>query len=453
MLHIALRATARALALAANAAARRPARWGAAAPRAAALRLRARGVSSPEGQRAGTRRGQMPPLPARTLPRLSALRKEVFGALLPLSGSPLGRRPAVAFSPLRVLPPCCAVLARLARCGRRAPAPLSRPASVVFSLALSRSRGPGRSLSPRLDRSGRVRRSAAPWPLAGPVCLRPRLRCAAGALLGCPCCAVPWALCSAWPRRVPPWSPPPGLRARGLLARGRGGFAAVCSASPPVSFLLACCARCAYLRRGFSPCAPPPRRPPLGGSGEREASGLGGRGPRCFAAPPGWVRQAVRVPIVAAPARLKPGAFAALPSPLRFFWRKALTSVNICATMVVRGPTRALRRSTAVLLNCTCYAVSVGGIKNSGRNAGVLFLPVLSAAFAHSFGRVRRPFPLRSKGNFPSKLSGNCQPGFRLNFPQAHFSALDIQKGGVSTPPLFCSAANRDVSRQLLIPR
>ena len=137
--------------------------------------------------------------------------KEVFGALLPLSGSPLGRRPAVAFSPLRVLPPCCAVLARLARCGRRAPAPLSRPASVVFSLALSRSRGPGRSLSPRL-------------------------RCAAGSLLGRPCCAVPWALCSAWPRRVPPWSPPSGLRARGLLARGLAAQAPPFLSAPGLFF-------------------------------------------------------------------------------------------------------------------------------------------------------------------------------------------------------------------------
>ena len=62
------------------------------------------------------------------------------------------------------------------------------------------------------------------------------------------------------------------------------------------------------------------------------------------------------------------------------------------------------------------------------------------------------PFPLRSKGNFPSKLSGNCQPGFRLNFPQAHFSALDIRKGGASIPVAAAHAANRDTPRQHLIP-
>jgi hypothetical protein len=83
---------------------------------------------------------------------------------------------------------------------------------------------------------------------------------------------------------------------------------------------------------------------------------------------------------------------------------------------------------------------------------GVLFLPVLSATFAHSLGGHFPPFPLLRKGNFPSKLSGNCQPGFSGQFQQAHFSALDIQKGGVLTPPLICSAANRDEPRQHLIP-
>ena len=69
----------------------------------------------------------------------------------------------------------------------------------------------------------------------------------------------------------------------------------------------------------------------------------------------------------------------------------------------------------------------MGGNKNSGRNAGVLFLPVLSATFAKASGAALPPFPLRSKGNFPGSLSGNCQLGFSGQLPQAHFSALDIR--------------------------
>ena len=56
----------------------------------------------------------------------------------------------------------------------------------------------------------------------------------------------------------------------------------------------------------------------------------------------------------------------------------------------------------------------------------LLFLPVLSATFAKASGGELPPFPLRSKGNFPGSLSGNCQPGFAVRTLAAHFS-LDTQ--------------------------
>lgn len=159
--------------------------------------------------------------------------KEVFGALLPLSGSPLGRRPAVAFSPLRVLPPCCAVLARLARCGRRAPAPLSRPASVVFSLALSRSAG-----------------RAAPFP-PGFAALRAPCSVALAALCLGPCAA-----------RGPAGSPlgrplrgfGPGASSPGGWRRKRRRFFL-----PPGSFFARVLRPLRFLRRGFPGGATDPR--------------------------------------------------------------------------------------------------------------------------------------------------------------------------------------------------
>ena len=253
--------------------------------------------NSAAGQRAGTGRGAAvggplptvakPPFfaaaaPHSRLARSRALRpyaKAVCGSLLPLPGSPLGRRAAVAFSPLRVLPPRFAGLARF---GRLAPAPLSR---LPFG-------SPGRSAAPRLLRSARVRRSGSVGTRCRP-CALASPRSAVGSL---------WSplLCSGSPlrfgsaRRVPLSSPPSGLRARGLLARGLGGFAAVLVALPPGSFfVLGCSAPCAFPFSGScrfsvgSPPAPPARRPPLGGSGS-PVPAAGGCGPRSFAAPRGW---------------------------------------------------------------------------------------------------------------------------------------------------------------------
>lgn len=95
------------------------------------------------------------------------------------------------------------------RARARFAAPVRRLRPAAFGLAVA---GPaGCPPAPSLGGCARLR---APPPLAGPGCLRPRPRCAAGSLFGRPCCAWPWALCSAWPRRVPP--------SRALRASGPG---------------------------------------------------------------------------------------------------------------------------------------------------------------------------------------------------------------------------------------
>jgi hypothetical protein len=55
------------------------------------------------------------------------------------------------------------------------------------------------------------------------------------------------------------------------------------------------------------------------------------------------------------------------------------------------------------------------------------------------------PFPLLRKGNFPSKLSGNCQPGVCRRFRQAHIF-LDTQQKRRGFPAFFCFAANRETT-------
>ena len=212
---------------------------------------------------------------------LRSLRKNVCGSLLPLPGSPLGRRAAVAFSPLRVLPCRCACAC--------VPRPLraARPGPAIAAPALP---SPGRSAAPRLPRSARVRRCAAPWALAAaPALCSPSLRCGLPVRSPLLCSWSPLRFGSA--RRGPPSSPPSGLRARGLLARGLGGEAAVLVALPPGSFLCSGAAPPAlFLRRvGFSP-APPRPAAPAGGSGVRVAllGGLRAPVPLCGPAPPGF---------------------------------------------------------------------------------------------------------------------------------------------------------------------
>ena len=68
--------------------------------------------------------------------------------------------------------------------------------------------------------------------------------------------------------------------------------------------------------------------------------------------------------------------------------------------------------------------------------------------FSHGSLSAAGPRALAPQRFFPGSQSGNCQPGFPRRSRQAHFFALDIRKGGVYTPPLFCSAANRNVPRQ-----
>ena len=230
-------------------------------------------------------------------PVAALLRQAVCARLLPLPGSPLGRRPAVAFSPLRVLP---------CRCGC---ALLPSPASG--GRARPRCRGRRPSSSP----SRCALAAAGPLPFPPPCALGPCAPLRGSVAARCRPCAVPSPLCAAGflrspllpsgsplrfgsARRVPPWSPPRGFGAPparcgsppGASGPGppRPGLRRLCrraSAPPRALFLLGCFAPCAVLRRGFSPCAPPPRRPPLGGSGEREACGLGLRPPLLRSSP------------------------------------------------------------------------------------------------------------------------------------------------------------------------
>ena len=67
----------------------------------------------------------------------------------------------------------------------------------------------------------------------------------------------------------------------------------------------------------------------------------GACGPPCRCAarlPRGWVRQAVRFPIVAAAGKGQAVRDAPLPLPLRFFWRGGLTSSLFCAMLSMRSP-------------------------------------------------------------------------------------------------------------------
>lgn len=169
------------------------------------------------------------------------------------------------------------------------PAAASRARSGVFALGPFRpSPGPPPGPSPRLFRSGRVRRGPYPVSVAalsgpGPV-VPPSVRC------GLPCVGSPLLPSGvppgpAVPRRCPPGPSPSGLRGR--LAPGAGGLDAF---APGPVFFLACGARCAscfcrcaaacgaLLPFGFSPAPLPSPPPPLGAPGKREAR-EGGCGP------------------------------------------------------------------------------------------------------------------------------------------------------------------------------
>lgn len=184
---------------------------------------------------------------------------------------PLLRSPRAALAPLRVAGPGGA------RSGRR------RFAAPLRRLRPRFARRARASLAcPPLSRSATCAGLRPPRALAGPVCLRPRSRVAAGSLSGRPCCARPWALCSAWPRGGP-------LRARfRLRASGRsasprpGGFGPGGScARPPAAVgrlfsppgagawaargCAACCASPGLLHSSWGSPLPPPARPPRWG--------------------------------------------------------------------------------------------------------------------------------------------------------------------------------------------
>lgn len=143
-----------------------------------------------------------------------------------------------------------------------------RFAAAVRLMAPSlRSRRPGRSLSPRLSRSG-----GSPALARSSGRSLPSLRCGFPSVR----CGLLWSpLLPSWsplrlgpPRRVPLGRP---LRGFGPGASSPGAFAAFRRRAldpPRALFLLGCFAPCAFPPAGFLPRAPPVPAAPAGGSGE-----------------------------------------------------------------------------------------------------------------------------------------------------------------------------------------
>ena len=188
-------------------------------------------------------------------------------------------------------------------------------------------------------------------------------------------------------RRVPPWPSASRLRARWAPAPGAWRLAPPSLLRPRGVLLLACSARCAWVRcPALRCCRPPcgvlplplPAPRPLRGSGRARGSVSGPAGPhrRSGGGSPGVL---VRLPtavqprasIVAAPARVWPGRSAALALAAALFLARGLTSAPSCAILFVRGSSRALRRSTAFRVRRCPW----GEIKKSVRKGGLLFLP------------------------------------------------------------------------------
>ena len=183
------------------------------------------------------------------------------------SGAPRPRRayaqtPAVvrAWAPLGPFLPASRPLLR------RGPFPRARPLrggapGPRFAVPVRRlrprcaRRGRPSGLPPRLPRSARVRRFAAPWALAGPAALGlPSLRC--GLPFGRPCFVSGVPLRFAGSPPGPPLGPPASrLRGRGPPPRGAcAALRAACfGLRPPGAFVLARPAGLRYhLRRGLS---------------------------------------------------------------------------------------------------------------------------------------------------------------------------------------------------------
>lgn len=171
------------------------------------------------------------PLPRRAYAQTQAVVRAwaPLGPFLPASRPPLRRGPCPCARPLRGGAP-----------GPRFAGPLRRLAPALASLGW-RARPSG--LPPRLPRSARVRRCAAPWALAGPAALGlPSLRCGLPVRSALLRLGLPLAL-----RVAPPGPPlgPPASRLRGRGPPPRGACAALRAACfglrPPGAFL--CSAR------------------------------------------------------------------------------------------------------------------------------------------------------------------------------------------------------------------
>lgn len=348
------------------------------------------------------------------------------------------------------------------RARRRFAAPVRRLAPSLASLG-RRGRPPGPA--PRLLRSGRVRRFAAPWPLAGPATLRRGIRCAAGSRRCALVALAPLRLALAL-RGFPAGSPlgPSACAASGAVGswpRGlRGPLGPLVSAFGPGAFgcapapARACGALSggAVIVAGFSPASPPPLRPPLGACGERETSGLGGSRPRPFGPPlcspaasvsgsplshcPQRVKAslrrccarsvAFRADAVLAPALTRCGVSCPARLTFRagygtFVWRGPFRSFGGCPSPVFRGypwtaENRSSRNAWAVFLCLRCLYLlrpfrgsdwpccKLGLPTPDGPRAAIFkkIPPVHNSAFVNSFPA---DFPSAKKARASPRLS------------------------------------------------
>ena len=352
-------------------------------------------------------------------------------------GSPLRSPLLPSWSPalpllcaLRVLPPRCACACSARPLRRGAPGAASRARSGVFALGPFRP-SPGTPLGP----SGR---GSAARPLPA--------RCALGGRSLPPGrCPLPSLRCGS-PLRSPLLRSGAGLRLPSVAASSRGrplarlrgrlppapGRARRCApllwAFRPGALLRACCARllalcgcCGGLPWG-SPLRPPAPPPPLGAPGCAWPC-WGACGPPCrFAArlPRGFIRHAVRFPIVAAAGKGQAGLSQPLPLPLRYFWRKALTMANICATMVVRGPLGRFGAPPA--------RVSGSGLRSPVRKNRASFF---ARSVCHIWQGIRRrsaAVPLPTVGEFPQYTFRKLSTGFFRLQPGSDFFLISKQK-------------------------
>lgn len=299
---------------------------------------------------------------------------------------PVGSPPcALAFCALRVLPRRCASLAALVRSGAARPAPLRGP-GPAYPPSL---RSPGPPLGP--SGCGSTARPCLRAFALGGLSLPPSaLRLALAAL------RAPWSVALASSRARLGAARRLAASSRGRPLRGFGGgclrpgavggavrrlFSALapgllCSRAPAPAALLRC---------GALPLRPPAPPPPAGWLRGARCLRLGGFGPRCFAAPPGLGSSSRAPSHCSGCGQGSSRAVPALALAAALFLAQGLDKGEHLRYYVGALPVPVLRHPPA--------RVSVGRRKNSGRNAGVLFLPVLSATFAKASGGDLPPFP------------------------------------------------------------